>query len=190
MTRRSSIRLARLRQTKVRLVHASLLPKSITALSSVCSCDLCIIVKAEQSFRGSCVLVVALPSSLAPHDDHADCTGEMGTHPLYLSSHDQRCTYQTSHCIPIKSHTYVAGWRRCRRPFGIHYLDDFPANAVYQLPLLSEVLGQHHLGSLGQEQYRFQTTGGVHRCAPCPRAVMRGRTIDYRVPRTLTVLPL
>ena len=88
VTSRSSICLTRLRQAKVRPVHASLLLKSTTALSSLCPCDLCI-VKAQQSFNGSCVVVMLLPSPLAPHDDHADCTREMGTHPLYLSPLDQ-----------------------------------------------------------------------------------------------------
>ena len=54
-------RLARLRQTNVRPVYASLLAKPITALSSVCPCDLRI-VRAQQSFSGSCVLVMVLPS--------------------------------------------------------------------------------------------------------------------------------
>ena len=114
------------------------------------------------------------PSPLAPHDDHADCTEEMGIHPLYLSPLDQSgpVYHQTSHLrsrvTPVPA------------PLGIHYLDDFPANAVYQPHLLPKVLGQHHLGSLGEEQYRLRTTGGVRRCALCRRGVMLGGTLDDR----------
>ena len=55
-----------------------------------------------------------------------------------------------------------------------------PRECRWPTHFLPEVFGQHHLGSLGQEQYRLQTTGGVRRREPCRRAVMRGLTLDDR----------
>lgn len=77
-TMRSTMRFARLRQTKVNPVQASLSPKSITGMGSVCPFDVCI-VKAQQSSSGSCALVIVLPSPFCLHDDHVASSGEMST---------------------------------------------------------------------------------------------------------------
>ena len=77
-TMRSACLLALLRQTKVSPVQASFGPKSITAFSNVCPCDLCIVM-AQQSLNGSCLLACVPPSC------QVVSTGEIGTHPLFLS---------------------------------------------------------------------------------------------------------
>ena len=99
-TIRSTSLLALLRQTKLSPVQASLGPKSMTALSNVCPCDLCMVM-AQQSRSGSCVLTCVPPSCKVVS------TGEIGTQPLYLAASDTGYTYITARLVAYRFLGYV-----------------------------------------------------------------------------------